>query len=195
MLYQKYIPSLLFFGLLAGVPSCLLPQSHMIPSIQASILLRGCRQSPISKSLFQLSSTKLLRARTMASSMIAYIYYVSSWNWRCASFAGDLNIENTNIKTADGVSLDESQKTLVGSVLDASTLASPVLRQIHLLTLRPALCRPPFAQKASTLGRQWRLRRSDHQSGGTTAIRTTMVRSPSSFFGNRTLASRSHLRW
>ena len=35
--------------------------------------------------------------------------------------AGDLNIENTNIKTASGVSLDEQQQTLVGSVLDVST--------------------------------------------------------------------------
>lgn len=33
----------------------------------------------------------------------------------------DLNIENTNIKTASGVSLDEHQKTLVGSVLDVGT--------------------------------------------------------------------------
>lgn len=31
-----------------------------------------------------------------------------------------MNIENTNIKTASGVSLDEQQKTLVGSVLDVS---------------------------------------------------------------------------
>ncbi|KAK8215449.1 hypothetical protein M8818_002070 [Zalaria obscura] len=31
---------------------------------------------------------------------------------------GDLKIENTNIKTAPGVSLDSQQKTLVGSVLD-----------------------------------------------------------------------------
>lgn len=30
----------------------------------------------------------------------------------------DLNIENTNIKTAPGVELDEHQRTLVGSVLD-----------------------------------------------------------------------------
>ena len=33
----------------------------------------------------------------------------------------ELNIENTNIKTASGVSLDDTQKTLVGSVLDVST--------------------------------------------------------------------------
>lgn len=32
--------------------------------------------------------------------------------------SGDLGIENTNIKTASGVSLDETQHTLVGSVLD-----------------------------------------------------------------------------
>ena len=35
----------------------------------------------------------------------------------------DLNIENTNIKTAAGVTLDEQQKTLVGSVLDVSMVA------------------------------------------------------------------------
>ena len=34
---------------------------------------------------------------------------------------GELKIENTNIKTAPGVSLDEHGKTLVGSVLDVST--------------------------------------------------------------------------
>ena len=38
------------------------------------------------------------------------------------SAMSDLNIENTNIKTASGVSLDEHQKTLVGSVLDVGTL-------------------------------------------------------------------------
>jgi len=37
--------------------------------------------------------------------------------------ASDLNFENTNIKTAGGVSLDEQQKTLVGSVLDVSSLS------------------------------------------------------------------------
>ncbi|KAL8797169.1 MAG: hypothetical protein Q9195_000636 [Heterodermia aff. obscurata] len=35
-----------------------------------------------------------------------------------ASGNSDINIENTNIKTASGVSLDDQQKTLVGSVLD-----------------------------------------------------------------------------
>ena len=33
---------------------------------------------------------------------------------------GELQIENTNIKTASGVSLDDHGKTLVGSVLDVS---------------------------------------------------------------------------
>ena len=34
--------------------------------------------------------------------------------------SSDANIENTNIKTASGVSLDDTQKTLVGCVLDVS---------------------------------------------------------------------------
>lgn len=34
----------------------------------------------------------------------------------------DLGIENTNIKTAPGITLDEQQKTLVGSVLDVCYL-------------------------------------------------------------------------
>lgn len=36
----------------------------------------------------------------------------------------DLGIENTNIQTASGVTLDEHQKTLVGSVLDVRFLTS-----------------------------------------------------------------------
>lgn len=36
--------------------------------------------------------------------------------------SSDLNIENTNIKTAAGIELDEHQRTLVGSVLDVSQL-------------------------------------------------------------------------
>ena len=32
----------------------------------------------------------------------------------------DLGIENTHIKTASGVSLDDTQQTLVGSVLDVN---------------------------------------------------------------------------
>lgn len=35
-----------------------------------------------------------------------------------SSDLGELKIENTNVKTASGVSLDEHEKTLVGSVLD-----------------------------------------------------------------------------
>ena len=54
----------------------------------------------------------------------------------------DLNIENTNIKTASGVSLDDTQKTLVGSVLDVgntqllglilANLMASFLRVVHL---------------------------------------------------------------
>ncbi|MCJ1300214.1 hypothetical protein MMC08_003009 [Hypocenomyce scalaris] len=44
---------------------------------------------------------------------------------------GDLNIENTNIKTASGVTLDEHQKTLVGSVLDLFA-GRPSLKKLQL---------------------------------------------------------------
>ena len=39
---------------------------------------------------------------------------------RAMASSSDANIENTNIKTASGVSLDDTQKTLVGCVLDVS---------------------------------------------------------------------------
>ncbi|KAI4842144.1 hypothetical protein E4T44_07485 [Aureobasidium sp. EXF-8845] len=42
-----------------------------------------------------------------------------------------LNIENTNIKTAPGVSLEEQQKTLVGSVLDLFA-GRPSLEKLQL---------------------------------------------------------------
>lgn len=47
--------------------------------------------------------------------------------------SSDLNIENTNIKTADGVSLDEQQKTIVGSVLDLFA-GRPSLKKLQLWT-------------------------------------------------------------
>ncbi|KAL8952160.1 MAG: hypothetical protein Q9222_001914 [Ikaeria aurantiellina] len=43
----------------------------------------------------------------------------------------DLGIENTNIKTASGVTLDEQQKTLVGSVLDLFA-GRPSLKKLSL---------------------------------------------------------------
>ncbi|KAL8694380.1 MAG: hypothetical protein Q9218_000946 [Villophora microphyllina] len=43
----------------------------------------------------------------------------------------DLGIENTNIKTATGVTLDEQQKTLVGSVLDLFA-GRPSLKKLQL---------------------------------------------------------------
>ncbi|KAL9132557.1 MAG: hypothetical protein Q9175_006267 [Cornicularia normoerica] len=45
--------------------------------------------------------------------------------------SSDLNIENTNIKTASGVSLNEQQKTLVGSVLDLFA-GRPSLKKLRL---------------------------------------------------------------
>ncbi|KAA6414394.1 MAG: hypothetical protein FRX48_01143 [Lasallia pustulata] len=45
--------------------------------------------------------------------------------------SGDLGIENTNINTAPGVSLDEHQKTIVGSVLDLFA-GRPSLKKLRL---------------------------------------------------------------
>jgi len=51
-------------------------------------------------------------------------------NGELISVLVDANIENTNIKTASGVSLDDHQKTLVGSVLDVSI---PIILSIDLV--------------------------------------------------------------
>jgi hypothetical protein len=48
-----------------------------------------------------------------------------------ASMSSGLNIENTNIKTAPGVTLEEQQKTLVGSVLDLFA-GRPSLEKLQL---------------------------------------------------------------
>jgi hypothetical protein len=48
-----------------------------------------------------------------------------------ASMSSGLNIENTNIKTAPGVSLEDQQKTLVGSVLDLFA-GRPSLEKLQL---------------------------------------------------------------
>lgn len=51
--------------------------------------------------------------------------------------SGNLGIENTNIKTASGVSLDDHQKTLVGSVLDVRVLERQFNQHLQcLLTAR-----------------------------------------------------------
>jgi len=50
---------------------------------------------------------------------------------KMASAPNDLNIENTNIKTASGVTLDDQQKTLVGSVLDLFA-GRPSLKKLQL---------------------------------------------------------------
>jgi len=49
------------------------------------------------------------------------------------STPSDVNIENTNIKTASGVTLDDHQKTLVGSVLDLFA-GRPSLKKLQLWT-------------------------------------------------------------
>lgn len=50
---------------------------------------------------------------------------------KMASAGSDLGIENTNIKTASGVTLDDTQKTLVGSVLDLFA-GRPSLKKLAL---------------------------------------------------------------
>ena len=55
---------------------------------------------------------------------------------------GDLNIENTNIKTATGVTLDENQKTLVGCILDVSYILGFFAAELIIVKLfagRPSL--------------------------------------------------------
>ncbi|MCJ1432907.1 hypothetical protein MMC27_002265 [Xylographa pallens] len=57
--------------------------------------------------------------------------------------SSDVNVENTNVKTAAGVSLDEHQKTIVGSVLDVSLpialLYDHQLTNSQLFAGRPSL--------------------------------------------------------
>ncbi|KAL9603144.1 MAG: hypothetical protein Q9219_001347 [cf. Caloplaca sp. 3 TL-2023] len=53
--------------------------------------------------------------------------------YQTRKMASDLGIENTNIKTASGVTLDENQKTLVGSVLDLFA-GRPSLKKLSLWT-------------------------------------------------------------
>lgn len=71
---------------------------------------------PITQSVLRRSfnaSTSISRFNTFKQSPLSQVRNMSSMS--------DLNIENTNIKTASGVSLDDHQKTLVGSILDVST--------------------------------------------------------------------------
>lgn len=68
---------------------------------------------------FRITSNVVRRAPITSKSAITSIHRANM-----SSGAGDLNIENTNIKTAPGVTLDEKQKTYVGCVLDV-TLPSP----------------------------------------------------------------------
>lgn len=64
--------------------------------------------------------------------------------------SSDLNIENTNIKTSSGVTLDEHQKTIVGSVLDVGTedlsLFPPFIDYLA------ALRRSTVVEEAPTMG-------------------------------------------
>lgn len=66
-------------------------------------------------SISQTNSTLRLQLRAMSTESKSLLDIgLSSW----ADYLLDLNIESTDIKTATGVSLTDSQKTIVGSVLD-----------------------------------------------------------------------------
>ena len=67
-----------------------------------------------------LKSQLIYQSRAMASSMESLWAVPHKQYLILIQGTSDLNIENTNIKTASGVSLDDHQKTLVGSVLDVS---------------------------------------------------------------------------
>lgn len=82
--------------------------------MQTTRLLRSTT-SVLPKTFNTPSATHLrLTARTMASQA-----------------PSGLHIENTNIKTAEGITLDEQQKTLVGSVLDLFA-GRPSLKKLAL---------------------------------------------------------------
>lgn len=66
------------------------------------------------------------------------------------SGSGDVNIESTNIKTASGVSLDDHQRTLVGSVLDVGVPFTVIT--LYMLTPQTAFCWTTFAEKAFIVG-------------------------------------------
>lgn len=66
--------------------------------------------------LTQLSRTARTRANLITSQLSQKSIRMSSTN-NSKDF-GELKIENTNVKTAPGAELSDSQKTLVGSVLD-----------------------------------------------------------------------------
>lgn len=59
------------------------------------------------------------QSRKMSTGVPSIVTTAQDGELTCALV--DANIENTNIKTASGVSLDDHQKTLVGSVLDVSS--------------------------------------------------------------------------
>lgn len=68
---------------------------------------RGAIQTPLTRQIIPATRVQYLNKTSHAYTSV-----------RMSSSAGELKIENTNIKTAPGVELSESQKTIVGSVLD-----------------------------------------------------------------------------
>jgi hypothetical protein len=73
-------------------------------------------------------SSPIRQSRKMSTGLPSIV--TAAQNGELISVLVDANIENTNIKTASGVSLDDHQKTLVGSVLDVSI---PIILSIDLV--------------------------------------------------------------
>jgi hypothetical protein len=68
---------------------------------------------------FATPATRALQQRGLISSRTQFINSINRPTIaKMSTETGELKIENTNIKTAPGVELSDSQKTLVGSVLD-----------------------------------------------------------------------------
>ncbi len=88
----------------------------------------------------------------------------------------EYGIETTNINTASGVTLSDSQRLLTGSVLDVSW-RSPCVDGCNMADtgLSIAIRRPSLCQEAILVDRRRQIRRSSHQRGRPEAIFGSMV--------------------
>lgn len=86
----------------------------------AKTKLQTCTSAPVK------AASPFFRSRNMSTGIPSETAQVqkNAENQQAAGTpsSADLNIENTNIKTAVGVTLDEQQKVLVGSVLDVKSI-------------------------------------------------------------------------
>ncbi len=103
----------------------------MLYSTIPSTFQRTFNQSKISNRILTAKlnqSSPIHRSRKMSTGLPTIV--TAAQNGELMFVLVDANIENTNIKTASGVSLDDHQKTLVGSVLDVRI---PIILSIDLV--------------------------------------------------------------